>query len=143
MTPADAAELLALAAAFDRRTVGRADATAWADALTGLDKADCAEAIRAHFRDCTDYLMPAHVRQGVKRIRADRIRNAPSNLLEPHDVNPENVLDYREAVRERRRAIADGRDVDLEPVHSERRPVLALVEGTAARLPKMPKVDPA
>ncbi|MFK0297225.1 hypothetical protein ACIQU6_43090, partial [Streptomyces sp. NPDC090442] len=33
MTPADAAELLSLCAAFDRRTIGEADAHAWARAL--------------------------------------------------------------------------------------------------------------
>ena len=58
-------------AAFDRRTVGEADAIAWADALGGLNPSDCAQVIRDHYAESTDWLMPAHVRQGVKRIRAE------------------------------------------------------------------------
>jgi hypothetical protein len=72
LTPADAAELLALAATFDRRSIGQMDAVAWADALYDLEPADCAEAIRLHFRETDAWLMPAHVRQRVKYLREVR-----------------------------------------------------------------------
>jgi hypothetical protein len=71
MTPEDAARLLAIAAAFDRRTVGEADALAWADALDGLEPHECAVAIRGHYRDSVAYLMPAHVRERVAIRRRD------------------------------------------------------------------------
>lgn len=72
MTPSDAARILAVAAVYDRRTIGNVEAQAWADALDGLDPRDCAEAVRAHYRDSTTWLMPAHVRELVKaRKRAD------------------------------------------------------------------------
>lgn len=69
MTPADAARVLAVAVVYDRRTVGELDAKAWADALDGLDPRECAEAVRWHYRDSTDWLMPARVRQIVKSRR--------------------------------------------------------------------------
>lgn len=137
MTPADAAELLAIAAAFDRRKIGKADAIAWADALSGLEVADCAEAVRAHFRESTDYLMPVHVRQGVRKIRAERIRTASSALLEPVDVDPNDVRAYLEAGRRRRRAIAAGEPVAAESEHPKR-DVAALVAETAGKLPRIP-----
>jgi hypothetical protein len=63
ITPAQAAKLLALASAIDQRTVGEADAVAWADLLDGLDFDRCVEAVRRHYRESTDRLMPAHVRR--------------------------------------------------------------------------------
>lgn len=144
MTPADAAELLTLAAAFDRRTIGKADAIAWSDALAGLEPTDCAEAIRAHFRESTDYLMPAHVRQGVRKIRADRVRAADSSLLDPHDVDPADVNGYLEARRRRIAAVAAGYDVDREPLEpANRAEVEKLLRDTLKALPSMPSVGTA
>jgi hypothetical protein len=71
MTPADAAHLLALVAAFDRRTIGETDAVAWADALDGYTPDECAEAVRDYFRNSDAWLMPTHVRAIVKAKRAD------------------------------------------------------------------------
>jgi hypothetical protein len=105
ITPADASELLTLAAAFDRRTIGRADALAWADALHDLDPRDCADAIRTHFRESTEYLMPVHVRTGVKAIRAERLRRYGRNEPE-YDGN--DVAGGLEAIREHNRRVAAG-----------------------------------
>lgn len=69
VTPADAAELLSIAAAFDRRTIGEADAYAWADALADLDPMECQQAIRSHYRATDAFAMPSHIRQRVKAIR--------------------------------------------------------------------------
>lgn len=72
MTPSEAAKVLAVAAVYDRRTIGRVEAIAWADALDDLDPTECAEAVRAHYRDSTAWLMPGHVRDRVKaKRRAD------------------------------------------------------------------------
>ncbi|AVH58407.1 MULTISPECIES: zinc finger domain-containing protein [Streptomyces] len=77
MTPAEAAELLTLAAAFDRRTVGEADARAWAAALnsTPLDD-DARAAVARHYAETDKWLTPAHVRQQRAKIRADRVTAA-------------------------------------------------------------------
>ena len=69
VTRADAARLLALVQAFDHRNVADADIMAWADALHDLDFEDCSQAIRSYFRDSSEWLMPAAVRQRVKAIR--------------------------------------------------------------------------
>jgi hypothetical protein len=71
MTPAEAARVLAVAAIYDKRTIGEVEAVAWADALNDLDPRECAEAIRAHYGDSTDYLMPAHVRRRVAAFHRD------------------------------------------------------------------------
>ena len=63
MNRADAARLLALAAAYDCRTVGETDVAAWHLALDGLDPERCKAAIVRHYRESTDRVMPAHIRR--------------------------------------------------------------------------------
>ncbi|WND36950.1 hypothetical protein RI578_22850 [Streptomyces sp. BB1-1-1] len=77
MTPADAAELLTLAAAFDRRTVGEADARAWGAALNAIPLDDDARAaVAQHYAETDKWLTPAHVLKQRAKIRADRIERA-------------------------------------------------------------------
>jgi hypothetical protein len=76
MNPEDVGKVLAVAAMYDRRKVGKTDILAWADSLDGQDPKACAEAIRAHYTDpdtCSQYLLPGHV---LGRIRAQRRANA-------------------------------------------------------------------
>lgn len=68
----EAAQLLALAAAYDRRTTCEVDDEAWADALGGLTVEECAEAIRAHYREAESWLMPSQIRRRVLEQRAAR-----------------------------------------------------------------------
>lgn len=63
MTPAEAALVLAKAASFDNRTVGREDSKSWAEALHGLDLQRCMDAVIKHYSESTDRIMPAHVRR--------------------------------------------------------------------------------
>lgn len=65
--------VLTVAASFDRRTVGEADAKAWAAALYGVRWEDARDAVVAHYSDETAWVMPAHVRRIVKRVRSKRI----------------------------------------------------------------------
>lgn len=74
MNPSQAAEVLAVAAAFDRRTVSPEDARAWALALDGLDPKACAEAVVEHYRTETTWVMPAHVRKLIDSPEAARRR---------------------------------------------------------------------
>lgn len=135
MTTAEAARLLTLAAAYDRRTIGEADATAWADALHGLRAADCAEAIRRHYRDSRDWIMPADIRHTVRKLRADRIRAVPTTALEPADVDPNDIEAYQEARLTLIRSIADGNPPPQPPALPKRN-VQALLTATANRLPQ-------
>lgn len=60
------AQLLALASGFDNRMVTEAVCKLWFEILGGLDYDAAVSAMYAHFRESTDYLMPAHI---VARIR--------------------------------------------------------------------------
>jgi hypothetical protein len=72
MTPAEAARVLARAAAFDKRTASEVEARAWAEALPEINEADAIEAIVRHYRASTEYLMPGHVRVGARSIIGER-----------------------------------------------------------------------
>ena len=109
MTIEETIDLLTAAAAFDRRTVGKADAVAWHTVVGDLAFVDCLVAVRGHYTDTTDWLMPAHVRQRVRAMRRDRIDRAiPA-------APPAEVADapgrYKAALEAGIRRIADGRSV--------------------------------
>jgi hypothetical protein len=99
MTPAETAEVLAMAAAFDRRTVGRSDVAAWHAVLGDLDAADVRAAVTEHYRDSRDWLMPADVRTRVKAIRKARLSAVPEGVP---DADPDNPVAYIEALRQQR-----------------------------------------
>lgn len=69
MTPGDAARLLAAAAVFDRRTVGETDAAGWAIALNGFEFDECRDAIVAHYRAESRWVMPADIISRVLTAR--------------------------------------------------------------------------
>jgi hypothetical protein len=118
MTKADIARLLALIAAFDRRTVGEADVEAWHLVLSHTDPEDCGEAVRQHYGRSRDWLMPVDVVLGVRRIRAQRIAAAGDP---PPDADPDDPAGYRRALVEGRHAIA--------APNTQARPVAALTVG--------------
>jgi hypothetical protein len=68
----ETARALALVQSFDRRTVGEADVVAWRSVLTDVALADAEEAIRRHYAEQTDWLMPAHIRRYVRDIVRER-----------------------------------------------------------------------
>jgi hypothetical protein len=123
-TLADAYELLAVAQSFDRRTVGDFDAESWRRAMHGLDLDDCKQAIVEHFTLSTDWLMPAHVRHGVMRIRRDRLERTKE--YEPPDADPDDPITYQRALQAGIRRTADGlADRDM-----------TAIEGTFREVPK-------
>lgn len=74
MTPGDAVRVLAKASAYDRRTIGEADAAAWYEAIGDLDIADALDAVTRHYQQTTDWLMPAHVRTIAAQLVRERRR---------------------------------------------------------------------
>ncbi len=76
MTPSQTAELLAMCSAFDRRTVGSMDVTAWHRVLGDVDHTDAQRAVADHYSDSRDWIMPADIRRRVKALRAARITTA-------------------------------------------------------------------
>lgn len=108
MNAEEMGELLALAALYDNRTVGDADILAWLNAIGDLPYRDADTAVAAHYGESTERLLPAHVRERVQAIRAQRIRDAeipppPAELLD-------NPRAYQAALHAATVAIADGRD---------------------------------
>lgn len=83
MTPAEAQVLLSMAASVDNRKPDPDAAKAWAAMLNGLRLEDCIQAVREHYTDSTEWLMPAMVRTRVKRIRAKRIEEHPPVIPPP------------------------------------------------------------
>jgi hypothetical protein len=78
----EAGQILAKAAAYDRRTIGQADVLAWHEALSDMDATDALAAVAAHYRDSTEWLMPAHVRRQVAELARQRRR---ADLDAAHD----------------------------------------------------------
>lgn len=75
MTPDEALEALACAAAYDRRTVGRMDALAWGKALDDVTLRDATDAIHLHYRDGREFLMPSDIRALVRVVRRQRVES--------------------------------------------------------------------
>lgn len=122
-TLADAYELLAVAQTFDRRTVGDFDAEGWRRAMHGLQLEDAKQAVVEHFTTSTAWLMPAHVRDGVKRIRAARLEHRPYDWVP--DADPDDPISYQRALRDGNERAADGteRARDLQSLPSTFRDV--------------------
>jgi hypothetical protein len=108
MTPAEAAILLGGISAFDNRKPDETAAKMWAHALADLRLPDCAEAVTQHFATSTEYLMPAHIRAIVKRIRAQRITAHPT-VVPPPELTVEQEREWRLEINAR---IGDGEQID-------------------------------
>ncbi|MGC4946207.1 zinc finger domain-containing protein [Streptomyces sp. DT224] len=116
MDKADAAELLGYCAAFDNRTVGEVDATAWAAALHDVPyDADTTAAVARYYGTAPEragerlWIQPHHVRSGRLAIRQERL-----GTTLPAYVPPAEVETGAEFVRRRRAqldAVASGRMV--------------------------------
>ncbi|WP_018908771.1 hypothetical protein [Salinispora arenicola] len=74
MNKAETALILAAAAARDLRTVGDADVLAWHEDLGDITYPEAREALRRHYRDSTDRIMPAHIRHHTRTIRDEHRR---------------------------------------------------------------------
>jgi hypothetical protein len=74
MTPEETARVLAKCAAFDRRTVGRADILAWHEVLSDLPVEDALQAVTAWYRERTEWVMPASVRSLALEVADQRRR---------------------------------------------------------------------
>jgi hypothetical protein len=110
MTPAEAAALLAVAAAFDNRKPDADAAAAWSLALDGLRFVDCREVVVEHYRRSNDWLMPNHVIGAVRRLRDKRIALA-GDLTPPPNLTPLETIAW---LGDARRTIADGESVDAD-----------------------------
>lgn len=72
MNLSETAELLTMISAFNNRTIGEGDVNAWQSVLNDVALDDAREAVRRHFAEQTDWMMPAHVRRIVRDIERER-----------------------------------------------------------------------
>ena len=125
MTPAEAAALLAVAAAFDNRKPDADAAQAWAMALDGLRFEDCRDVIVAHYRRTREWIMPSDVIAGVKQVRAKRILDF-GPIDPPTSLDPDDTGAYARWVTDTRRRIADGELTEpTPPAVTRKRDVIA------------------
>ena len=59
----------------------------WIDSIGDLDFADAVEAVRMHRKLSTAYLLPAHLRENVRLIRARRERERRATAPRPITAN--------------------------------------------------------
>jgi hypothetical protein len=125
--PTEAAALLTIAAAYDNRKPDADQAKAWSMALNGLRFEDCRAVVVEHYQRSKEWLMPADVITGVKRIRDKRIAeygpiDVPSGLGE---------AEYRAYLRETQKRIGDGEltSQSRPQIHGKPRDMRA-IEGT-------------
>lgn len=79
MNRTEVGQLLALAALVDNRTVTPEACLMWHELTGAIPYQDAVEAMHAHYRESTDWLMPAHV---VRRVTSMR------KALEPRTMSP-------------------------------------------------------
>lgn len=117
-------DLLTLIAARDNRAVGQTTVAVWLEDIGDLPFDDARRAVADHFREEPGvWLMAAHVRQRVKKIRAARLHDF-QYVPVPGDDDPRV---YLEALRTQREAVASGL----------REPAPALPAGTSDRGPEL------
>jgi hypothetical protein len=110
MTPQEAAALLTVAAAYDNRKPDADSAQAWALALDGLPFLDCRDAIVAHYRVSSEWLMPSKVIAAVRQVRNKRIAEA-GDLTPPRGLTDDQE---RAWLLDARRRIGDGETVTVD-----------------------------
>lgn len=89
MNAEEVAKVLAKIRLGDNRETSRETLLEWMDNIGDLDYADAIEAVRMHRKESTAYLMPAHIRDNVRAIKA--LRN-PSNDTTPGGYRRVEVL---------------------------------------------------
>jgi hypothetical protein len=72
MNLVEAGRLLAKVSGNDGREVGEVTVMAWQETLADVAYPDAMAAVTIHYRESTEFLMPAHLVKLVGRVRAER-----------------------------------------------------------------------
>lgn len=83
MNIGETTQALALAQAYDNRTVGEVNIRAWHAILGDLDWVDVMEAIREHYAVETTWIMPAHIRSRAGAMAQQRAAAAAATGWAP------------------------------------------------------------
>lgn len=94
--------LLTLIQNVDKRRIDDATVLVWHEILGELAFADCVVAVTTHFRESTDYLMPAHIVRGAREIDRKRIREERARLAieQAPETDPRPLSDRSAEIRE-------------------------------------------
>jgi hypothetical protein len=106
MTPQETGQVLALCAAYDSRTVGRADILAWHDVIGDVAYADAMQAVKDHHRDHRERITVADIRDRVRAMRLARLENVQDIDL-VRDVDPDDP-NWHRVLQGRRLALMNG-----------------------------------
>jgi hypothetical protein len=117
MNKLELSKLLTTFSLVDHRNVGPETVNAWYDVLGDLDVDFAYEAGVEHFRESTDYLQPAHIVAGTKRLQqqnATDVREGQARGVVPSDWPetrklPVALADTLSADRDARRGVWIGR----------------------------------
>jgi hypothetical protein len=113
MTGDEVGKLLGLMALADNRKPpkdeeGRKAMIAfWLSMVGDLAYTDAAQAVHEHYQESRDWIMPADIRQRVRRIRDARLKAVPEPVPPPELL--EDADAYREWLRKETKRIADGK----------------------------------
>lgn len=107
MNKAQMADLLNLIASTDGRNLTQQMPNAWMELLGDLSFPDCKQAVLGHYRESTEWLMPAHIRRRVSAVRQRRINAVGENI----NASRADSADPKEEIRVQRaltKALGDG-----------------------------------
>lgn len=82
MNKAEMAKVLTIASAIDNRKLSSEAVEAWFMVVGDIDYEVAVEAVRRHFDESSDYLVPNHVRVISQRIMRDRIADEKRSSVE-------------------------------------------------------------
>lgn len=86
MNITDTSHVLATIQAYTNRRADEATVKAWHELLAPYTVEDCLQAVKDHYRDSTDWLMPAALIARVREYRRDRLAAFHGGLhLSPAD----------------------------------------------------------
>jgi len=106
MNTAQAAQLLAMAAAYDNRNASEIAARAWGEALHDIRFDDARHALIEHYKHNRQWLMPADIREGVQALRYHRTLRGRIHVGHPPaDLEPDA---HTEFLRISDRLLGDG-----------------------------------
>lgn len=117
MTADEVGKLLGLMALADNRKPPEDDEGRkamigfWLGMIGDLSYADAVQAVRDHYRESREWIMPADVRRGVKAIRQARLDAAGPTEIPPELAD--RPIEAREWLQRTRDAIADGQEPPL------------------------------
>lgn len=99
MNKVEVAKLLTRASAMDNRVVTPEAVEAWFEVLHAVQYDAAVEAVNEHFKSSTEYLLPAHIVSGARRVMDQRSRDARIAAIRSGD--QARILEAIEADRAR------------------------------------------